>query len=238
MKKIISYRTRMSFSGLLLGLISIFAATEASAQFAPPDRKTISFGIRSGVSLTNYAKPLDKVRTNVAKPVAGIYVERPVTQRIIGQFGLAYTPYTIKWPLYSSSSTGVSRISYNHLHYLQADLRGLYRLQYISKLKMPVFISGGAFLSRLLDATNTDYYPKQNESFSLNIREFSNLWNAGLSLGALLERTFLENHTFRLGAEWSRGMVGVHSKRISAFKMSKPQTRAYSLVLSYHFDIK
>ena len=220
---------------LCLGLLLI--PNSVVAQYKAKPEAQLFIGARGGINLTNYASPLDKVRDNVLKPTGGFFIERAITPRIFGQLGLSYAPYTIKWALHSSSIGGISEVNYTHLHFLQSDLKVLYRLQRNSGARFPILISGGLFLNKLLDANIVSYYPKQNETYHLNDTESRPSWNAGISLGLHLQRTFANGSIFRLGGEWIRGLSSLYNDPMAATYRARPKTRAYAITFIYGIKI-
>jgi hypothetical protein len=231
------FHARIPVMYLVLYLGSFLITAEVRAQYNPKSSSKFFIGARAGINLTNYAKPLDKVRTNVAKPIGGFFVERTVTSRFSGQLGLSYAPYTIKWTLYSSANGGVAVVNFDHLHFLQTDLKGLYRLQSNSKARLPILLSGGAFLSKLADAYVVNYYPKQNETYRLNDTDIRPAWNAGIVLGVQLQKTFPNGSMLRFGGEWIRGLSSIHNDPMAAASTSRPKSRAYSFTFNYGIQI-
>jgi hypothetical protein len=228
---------RIPVMHLVLSLGSFLLTDEVLAQYDPKPSSKFFIGARAGISLTNYAKPLDKVRKNVLKPIGGFFIEKTITHRISGQVGLSYAPYTIKWTLPSSSAGGISEVNYNHLHFLQSDLKGLFRLQPNSSARLPILISGGMFLNRLLDAHLVSYYPNQNETYRLNDTESRPSWNAGIVLGVHLQRSLMNGSVLRLGGEWARGLSSIYNDSRAATYKARPKTRAYAITFSYAVSI-
>ncbi len=201
----------------------------ATAQVVRHRQKDFTYGLQSGIALTNYANHFVAIGKEAVKPVVGLFLEKPLLTKLSWQVGMNYTPHTI-----ISFNTPV--ISKDHFHYLQLNLKGFYSLT--QSRRWPLSVSGGVFGSRLVKYIIKDYDPTQQLTFvNSDLKGTRRAYNAGMTLGVWVDKQW-ERHQFRFGAEWQRGLMHVNSKEAVALLRLEPKTRAYWITLTYGISTK
>lgn len=199
------------------------------AQVTKPNNNDFTYGLRSGVALTNYANKFVGNGKEAVKPVIGIFMEKPVFNNFLAQIGLNYAPHTVK-------SYGPTLRSKEHLYYLQLAVNGLFSLT--PNRNWPLAVSGGLFGSRVLDVKIIDYDPIHQQTFvNSDLAGAYRAYNAGVTLGIWVSRQW-DRHRFRLGAEWQRGLLHVNSSQSVPQTKAEPKTRVYSINLTYGISPK
>ncbi len=198
-------------------------------QVIKQNRTDYTYGIQGGVALTNYANHFIGRGEEAIKPVVGLFLEKPLFNKLSLQVGLNYAPHTIK----SFNSPVISK---DHFHYLQLNLKGFYSLT--QSRRWPLAVSGGLFGSRVLNHTIVDYDPTQQLTFiNSDWKGAYRAYNAGVTLGIWVSKQWHSNR-FRLGAEWQRGLVHVNSKEGATLLRLEPKTRAYWITFLYGIGSK